>query len=58
MFEPRARRCDGHENVLGIASLVFWALMLVISLKCVAYVLRADNAGEGGMLALTALAKT
>ncbi len=44
------------ENVLGIISLVFWALMLVISLKYVAYVLRADNAGEGGMLALTALA--
>jgi len=44
------------ENVLGIVSLVFWALMLVISLKYVAYVLRADNAGEGGMLALTALA--
>ena len=44
------------ENVFGIVSLVFWALMLVISLKYVAYVLRADNAGEGGMLALTALA--
>jgi KUP system potassium uptake protein len=44
------------ENVYGIISLVFWALTLVISLKYVAYVLRADNAGEGGMLALTALA--
>src|SRR5690349_2409651 len=44
------------ENVFGIVSLVFWALMLVISLKYVAYVLRADNAGEGGVLALTALA--
>jgi len=44
------------ENVFGIVSLIFWALMLVISLKYVAYVLRADNAGEGGMLALTALA--
>jgi KUP system potassium uptake protein len=44
------------QNVFGIVSLVFWALMLVISLKYVAYVLRADNAGEGGMLALTALA--
>jgi KUP system potassium uptake protein len=43
-------------NVLGIVSLVFWALMIVISLKYVAYVLRADNAGEGGILALTALA--
>jgi KUP system potassium uptake protein len=44
------------ENVFGIVSLIFWALMIVISLKYVAYVLRADNAGEGGMLALTALA--
>jgi KUP system potassium uptake protein len=43
-------------NVLGIVSLVFWALTIVISLKYVAYVLRADNQGEGGMLALTALA--
>ncbi len=43
-------------NVFGIVSLVFWALMIVISLKYVAYVLRADNAGEGGILALTALA--
>lgn len=44
------------DNVYGIVSLVFWALTLVISLKYVAYVLRADNAGEGGVLALTALA--
>src|SRR5687768_14286827 len=44
------------DNVYGIVSLVFWALMIVISLKYVAYVLRADNAGEGGILALTALA--
>jgi KUP system potassium uptake protein len=42
-------------NVFGIVSLVFWALMIVISLKYIAYVLRADNAGEGGILALTAL---
>jgi KUP system potassium uptake protein len=44
------------NNVFGIVSLVFWALTVVISLKYVAYVLRADNAGEGGILALTALA--
>lgn len=44
------------ENVLGVVSLIFWALMLVISVKYVAYVLRADNEGEGGILALTALA--
>lgn len=44
------------DNVFGIVSLVFWALVIVISIKYVAYILRADNAGEGGILALTALA--
>ncbi|HEX6629772.1 MAG TPA: potassium transporter Kup [Gemmatimonadaceae bacterium] len=42
-------------NVLGILSLIFWALILVISLKYLTYVLRADNRGEGGILALTSL---
>src|SRR3954463_13771352 len=46
------------ENVFGIVSWIFWALMTVISLKYVAYVLKADNQGEGGILALTALATT
>jgi KUP system potassium uptake protein len=43
-------------NVMGILSLIFWALTLIVSLKYVAYVLRADNKGEGGILALMALA--
>lgn len=43
------------ENVLGILSLIFWALVLIISVKYLAFVLRADNRGEGGILALTAL---
>jgi KUP system potassium uptake protein len=42
-------------NVLGILSLVFWALILVISIKYLGFVMRADNRGEGGMIALTAL---
>jgi KUP system potassium uptake protein len=42
-------------NVLGVLSLVFWALVLVISVKYVAFVMRADNRGEGGTLALMAL---
>lgn len=45
------------ENVLGILSLIFWALTLIISLKYIAFVLRADNQGEGGVLALIALIK-
>ncbi len=44
-----------HENVLGVLSLIIYALLLVVSLKYVAIVLRADNQGEGGILALTAL---
>ena len=42
-------------NVLGVLSLVFWTLVLVISLKYMVYVLRADNRGEGGIFALIAL---
>jgi KUP system potassium uptake protein len=43
------------ENVLGVLSLIFWSLILVISVKYLAFILRADNQGEGGILALTAL---
>jgi KUP system potassium uptake protein len=42
-------------EVLGIVSLTFWALMAIISLKYVVFVLRADNDGEGGILALVSL---
>jgi KUP system potassium uptake protein len=44
-----------HENVLGVLSLIIYALLLVISVKYVLIVMRADNQGEGGILALTAL---
>ena len=44
------------ENVLGILSLVFWALTITVSLKYVLFITRADNKGEGGIMALTALA--
>ena len=43
------------EHVLGVLSLIFWSLVLVILLKYVMVVLNADNKGEGGVLALTAL---
>jgi len=46
------------DNVLGILSLVFWALVVVVSVKYLATMLRADNQGEGGVLALLALAST
>jgi KUP system potassium uptake protein len=42
-------------NVLGILSLIFWSLIIVVSIKYLLYVLRADNKGEGGILAMLAL---
>jgi KUP system potassium uptake protein len=42
-------------NALGVASIAFWALVIIISIKYLAFVMRADNHGEGGILALTAL---
>jgi len=42
-------------NVLGILSLIFWALITIISIKYLIFVMRADNRGEGGIMALTAL---
>src|SRR5580700_4284805 len=45
-----------RDNVFGILSLIFWSLLLIVSLKYLAIVLRATNRGEGGILALMALA--
>jgi KUP system potassium uptake protein len=42
-------------NVMGILSLIFWSLIIVVSLKYVAFIMRADNRGEGGIMALIAL---
>jgi KUP system potassium uptake protein len=44
-----------EANVLGLLSLIFWSLVVVISIKYLLFVMRADNQGEGGILALTAL---
>jgi len=48
-IEPRP------ENVLGVLSLILWSLLVVVTLKYLTFILRADNQGEGGVLALTAL---
>jgi KUP system potassium uptake protein len=45
-----------HANILGVLSLIFWSLIIVISIKYLVFVLRADNHGEGGILSLMALA--
>lgn len=44
------------DNVLGVLSLIFWALIIVVTIKYVTFIMRADNQGEGGILALMALA--
>ena len=46
-----------HDGVLGILSLILWSLLWVVSFKYVMFILRADNQGEGGTMALTALAR-
>ena len=45
-----------HPNLLGVISLIIWGLMIIVSLKYVTLILRADNHGEGGIMALMALA--
>jgi K+ transporter len=44
-------------NVYGVLSLVFWSLIITVSIKYVLFVMRADNEGEGGILALVALVR-
>ena len=44
-----------HDNVLGVLSVIVWALVIVVTLKYITLIMRADNRGEGGILALTAL---
>jgi KUP system potassium uptake protein len=47
-----------QASVLGVLSLIFWALILVVTLKYVIFIMRADNKGEGGIMALMALAQS
>ena len=46
------------DNILGVLSLLFWTLTVVVSVKYVLLILRADNNGEGGLIAMLALATT
>jgi KUP system potassium uptake protein len=47
-----------RPNILGVLSLIFWSLVIVISVKYLAFIMRADNRGEGGILALMALGRS
>ena len=57
IFSPHYGLDTAPATVLGMLSLVFWSLMVIITLKYVAVIMRADNDGEGGIMALTALAQ-
>ncbi|MEO6517793.1 MAG: potassium transporter Kup [Pseudoxanthomonas sp.] len=57
MFHPHFGLTPNPETVLGLLSLGFWSLMLIVTLKYVIVIMRADNEGEGGIMALTALAQ-
>jgi KUP system potassium uptake protein len=54
-FEPTLGLSLTPENILGIISLFFWSLLLVVTIKYLTFILRADNHGEGGIMALIAL---
>ncbi|HUF21145.1 MAG TPA: potassium transporter Kup [Burkholderiales bacterium] len=54
-FSERYGLAASLDNVLGVLSLIFWALILVVTLKYIIFMMRADNRGEGGMMALLSL---
>lgn len=57
-FNPSHGIAVTETNILGLLSLILWSLVLIISIKYVGIVLRADNRGEGGVLALSTLVST
>jgi KUP system potassium uptake protein len=56
-FSPQYGIAINQANVYGILSLMFWSIMTLVSVKYLIFMMRADNKGEGGILALTALAQ-
>jgi len=46
-----------HPNIYGVLSLIFWSLIIIVTIKYLIFILRADNNGEGGVLVLTSLIK-
>ena len=54
-LRPEYGITPGEHNVYGVLSLIVWALILIVSVKYIAFIMRADNRGEGGILALLAL---
>jgi KUP system potassium uptake protein len=55
VFAPEHGLDPSHEAVFGVVSLIFWAITVIVSVKYVTFIMRADNDGEGGIMALIAL---
>jgi len=58
VFDPAHGLAITNHNIMGVISLIFWAIMMVVTVKYVTLMLRADNHGEGGIMALLALASS
>ncbi|OQW42841.1 MAG: potassium transporter Kup [Proteobacteria bacterium SG_bin4] len=58
IFDPEHGLAMSESNLIGIVSLIFWAIMLVVTVKYITLFLRADNHGEGGIMALLSLASS
>ena len=55
VFAPEHGLAPDREAVFGVVSLIFWAITVIVSVKYVTFIMRADNDGEGGIMALIAL---
>ena len=58
VFDPSYGVRPDPSNVIGVVSLIVWALTVIVSIKYVTLILRADNRGEGGIIALLSLASS
>jgi len=56
VFDPAHGLAVTASNIIGVVSLIFWAIMIVVTVKYITLILRADNHGEGGIMALLSLA--
>ncbi|UJP05872.1 MAG: potassium transporter Kup [Nitrosomonas sp.] len=58
VFDPNHGLTVTESNIIGIVSLIFWTIMIVVTLKYITLILRADNHGEGGIMALLSLSSS
>jgi KUP system potassium uptake protein len=58
VFDPTNGLASSPGNVVGVISLILWSLLIVVSLKYVTLIMRANNHGEGGIMALLAMASS